>query len=221
MGAMFAGVIRAPITSVLIIFEMTAGYGLVLPLMIANTAAYVIARKLDSRTLYDSLLEQDGIHLSHGPEAASRLDGLSVEDAMTSNVHALRDDLTAAEAMVEIKRDGYGVYPVVDGQGRCVGVITRARIQRVTAEGQGDSRISDYVRLKEYVLPEDPMLRAVVRMHALGTRQLPVVSGEGMQLRGLIAMSDIFRAQAHAVDAEGAQPIPQADARPSSVPWQT
>jgi chloride channel protein, CIC family len=63
MGAMFAGVVRAPLTSVLIIFEMTGGYALVLPLMIANTMAYAIARRFEAQNLYDALLAQDGVHL--------------------------------------------------------------------------------------------------------------------------------------------------------------
>ncbi len=65
MGAVFAGVIRAPITSVLIIFEMTGGYGLVLPLMLANMTAYALARRWRATPIYEALLEQDGIHLPH------------------------------------------------------------------------------------------------------------------------------------------------------------
>jgi CIC family chloride channel protein len=66
MGAVFAGIVRAPMTSVLIIFEMTGGYGLVLPLMIANMTAFVLARHWRSVSVYDALLAQDGIHLNHG-----------------------------------------------------------------------------------------------------------------------------------------------------------
>lgn len=61
MGAVFAGVIRAPITSVLLVFEMTGNYGLVLPLMIANTTAFMLARKLSPVATYDALLAQDGL----------------------------------------------------------------------------------------------------------------------------------------------------------------
>lgn len=63
MGAVFAGVVRAPMTSVLIIFEMTGGYGLVLPLMIANMSAFALARHWRHTPVYDALLEQDGIQL--------------------------------------------------------------------------------------------------------------------------------------------------------------
>jgi CIC family chloride channel protein len=67
MGAVFAGIVRAPMTSVLIIFEMTGGYGLVLPLMIANMSAFALARHWRRVPVYDALLAQDGIYLQHGP----------------------------------------------------------------------------------------------------------------------------------------------------------
>jgi CIC family chloride channel protein len=67
MGAVFAGTVRAPMTSILIIFEMTGGYGLVLPLMIANMSAFALARYWRRTPVYEALLEQDGIFLSHKP----------------------------------------------------------------------------------------------------------------------------------------------------------
>lgn len=69
MGAVFAGVVRAPMTSVLIIFEMTSGYGLVLPLMIANMSAFALARHWRPTPIYEALLQQDGIflHPEQGP----------------------------------------------------------------------------------------------------------------------------------------------------------
>ena len=68
MGAVFAGIVRAPMTSILIIFEMTGGYGLVLPLMIANMSAFALARHWRKTPVYDALLEQDGIRLHEPPE---------------------------------------------------------------------------------------------------------------------------------------------------------
>jgi CIC family chloride channel protein len=66
MGAVFAGIVRAPMTSVLIVFEMTGGYGLVLPLMIANMSAFALARYWRHTPVYEALLAQDGIELPHG-----------------------------------------------------------------------------------------------------------------------------------------------------------
>ena len=86
MGAVFAGIVRAPMTSVLIIFEMTGGYGLVLPLMIANMSAFVLARHWRRTPVYEALLAQDDIHLPHGggpfdPHDNEYLPGMDVEAA--------------------------------------------------------------------------------------------------------------------------------------------
>lgn len=83
MGAVFAGIVRAPMTSVLIVFEMTGSYGLVLPLMIANMSAFVLARRWRPLQIYEALLEQDGIHLPHGnlPEPLPVIPGNPTEDA--------------------------------------------------------------------------------------------------------------------------------------------
>jgi CIC family chloride channel protein len=86
MGAVFAGIVRAPMTSVLIVFEMTGGYGLVLPLMIANMSAFVLARHWRPVSVYDALLAQDGIYLPHGnlpldpPAVSSRRTGLHQDE---------------------------------------------------------------------------------------------------------------------------------------------
>ena len=86
MGAVFAGIVRAPMTSILIIFEMTGGYGLVLPLMIANMSAFALARHWRRTPVYDALLSQDGIYLPHGggpydPHDNEYLPGIDVEAA--------------------------------------------------------------------------------------------------------------------------------------------
>jgi chloride channel protein, CIC family len=81
MGAVFAGIVRAPMTSVLIIFEMTGGYGLVLPLMIANMSAFALARHWRRVAVYDALLAQDGIHLQHGAGPAGPPDDDEMPEA--------------------------------------------------------------------------------------------------------------------------------------------
>jgi len=90
MGAVFAGIVRAPMTSVLIVFEMTGGYGLVLPLMIANMSAFALARHWRRVPVYEALLAQDGIYLPHGN---SPLD--PPEDAELPAPELIEDDATA------------------------------------------------------------------------------------------------------------------------------
>jgi CIC family chloride channel protein len=89
MGAVFAGIVRAPMTSVLIVFEMTGGYGLVLPLMIANMSAFALARHWRRTPVYEALLAQDGIELPHGTEP------LDPPAASLAAPELVRDDATA------------------------------------------------------------------------------------------------------------------------------
>jgi CIC family chloride channel protein len=92
MGAVFAGIVRAPMTSVLIVFEMTGGYGLVLPLMIANMTAFALARQWRKIPVYEALLAQDGIVLPHGvrpqPPGANPVVAPPVAGGMTEDATA-------------------------------------------------------------------------------------------------------------------------------------
>ena len=126
MGAVFAGIIRAPITSVLIIYEMTGNYRLILPLMMANMLAFAIARHVRPVPIYEALLAQDGIHLPHDEPIPHVLDLLTVGDAMsdppgtTDSVDrtlVLAPDQPLHEALVAMERAGRYEAVVVDGAG--------------------------------------------------------------------------------------------------------
>jgi chloride channel protein, CIC family len=92
MGAVFAGIVRAPMTSILIVFEMTGGYGLVLPLMIANMTAFALARYWRKVPVYEALLAQDGINLPHGTKP---LDPPGDSAVLTEDLGSTTEDATA------------------------------------------------------------------------------------------------------------------------------
>jgi CIC family chloride channel protein len=214
MGAVFAGVIRAPMTSVLIIFEMTGGYSLILPLMIANTTSYAIARRFRPLPIYDALLAQDGIRLPHGG-AASALAELTVRSAMTplEKLVLLEADLTVADALERVRTTDFSTYPVVEGTpARFVGLVNESRLRRSAAEGNALVAVRDVLSPRVGVTVDEPLVRAMVRMNQLGTRQLPVLDREEpTKLVGLITMSDVVLAQGRAAELSDA-------GRPSSVP---
>jgi CIC family chloride channel protein len=200
MGAVFAGSIRAPMTSVLIIFEMTGSYGLILPLMIANMTAYGLARRFRPTPIYEALLEQDGVHLPHPHGAVKHaLEVLRVSEAMTRGAVTLAQDVTVDEALKQIGSHGYSTYPVVADGGRYVGLVSEARLRRTLAEGGKGRAVRELAERDDHVFPDQPLVRAVVRMNHAGTRQLAVVSrGEERKLLGILTMSDVVRAQARA-----------------------
>jgi CIC family chloride channel protein len=203
MGAFFAAVIRAPITSVLIIFEMTRSYGLVLPLMIANATAYVLARRLQPLPIYEALLAQDGYHLPHAQRTGATLSSFRVGDAMTTELVQLRAEETIEGAARLVHQLAYSIYPVVDGERGLVGLVSEARIRRRLAEGEGDKHLRQLARAEETLASDLPLAEAVTRMTKLGVRQMAVVApDESHRLVGILAMSDIMRAYSRAAEGE-------------------
>jgi CIC family chloride channel protein len=203
MGAVFAGVVRAPMTSVLIVFEMTGNYDLVLPLMIANVTAYVIARHHRPTPIYEALLAQDNIQLPHGTTSRGPLSALDVGSAMTTALVTLPATTTMTNAAHLAREHGHATYPVVDADEHFVGLLSEARIQRTIAEGGADRLAGEVARRKDYAVPDESLLRAVARMQRLGVRQLPVIDRGAARLVGILAMSDVLRAQVRAADAQG------------------
>jgi CIC family chloride channel protein len=205
MGAVFAGSIRAPITSVLIIFEMTGSYGLILPLMIANMTAYVLAHHWRPTPIYEALLEQDGVHLPHRRGAVSHaLEQLRVSEAMTTKPVTLPADLTVGEALQRIANYNFSTYPVIEDGNRFKGMVTEARLRRRMAEGKSHYLIQQIADKGDYVFPDQPLVRAVIHMNQSKVRQLAVLErGGGKGLVGLLTMSDIVSAQARAALAVG------------------
>lgn len=201
MGAVFAGVIRAPITSVLIIFEMTGSYGLILPLMIANMISYVFARRVRHTPVYEALLEQDDIYLPHpGRKIAHALERITVADAMNRDVVTLSSDLTVAEASTRIQDLELTTFPIVNDSRRCVGVITEMRIRRNLAQGNAETPIARIADRSHSVYADQLLERALFRMNQGGVRQLSVVQrGDDHTFAGIITMTDIVRVQAEAM----------------------
>ncbi|MDQ2918735.1 MAG: chloride channel protein, partial [Verrucomicrobiota bacterium] len=201
MGAVFAGIIRAPITSVLIIFEMTGSYGLILPLMIANMTAYGLARQIRPVPIYEALLEQDDVHLPHRSKTmVHALEQIKVGETMTTDVITIRAGATVAEAVEQIENNDFTTFPVLDENSRCVGVITEMRLRRNLAENEATQFVGDIAAKCYTVNPEHLLSRAVVRMNQVKVRQLSVVErGKGRKFLGIVTMSDIVRAQAEEI----------------------
>jgi CIC family chloride channel protein len=178
MGAVFSGVIRAPITSVLIIVEMTQGYSLILPLMIANMTAYVLARHWRPRPIYEALLEQDGIHLS----APSGNDGLeSTRIEFVANLvgpfqHFAMAAGAPAVALAARASATQHVFPVLDAERRLLGIVTPEELRVLDSEPDllPIATASDLMRAPVSVKPDEDLRRALELMLENGIREIPV-----------------------------------------------
>lgn len=185
MGATFCGTIRAPMTSVLIIVELTSGYGLILPLMLANMSAYALARYLRPVPIYEALLEQDGIHLTSRPSAQAleqlKLNGLPVVGADRARV---RESGRAADLLRAALPAGQHVYPVVNAADRVVGLITSEDLAVLEADATLSLLVtaSDIMRPAASVGFDDTLLTALDLMRAERLPELPVLDATGRVL---------------------------------------
>ncbi|HXG67392.1 MAG TPA: chloride channel protein [Blastocatellia bacterium] len=196
MGAVFAAVIRVPITSILLIFEMTYNYEIILPVMIANALAYTVASRLTPLSIYEAFLFQDGIHLTPAPktDALARITAASV---MTRDVVTLPDDITVAEAIDLVGRLDFDGYPVLR-DGHMVGLITTGDLRRLEAEGRQQSLLADVMTMKVvHAHPDQTLDTVVLKLAQRELSQVPVVSrADDTKLLGIITLRDIARAQA-------------------------
>jgi CIC family chloride channel protein len=197
MGASFCATIRAPITSVLIIFEMTSNYSLILPLMIANAVAYIIASRLQPVPIYDALLQQDGINLMHTQPVAA-LHKVTTASVMTREVATMPLELSVREALDFAEESRHHGFPVVDDGQRMVGFVTTNDLKRCIADGKEDAPLVD-VAIKNIVHahPDHTLDRVMVKLGQEELSLLPVVSRvDTTRLLGIISMRDVLRAQA-------------------------
>lgn len=198
MGAMFSAVVRCPFTSLIIIFEMTGNYSLILPLMAGNMLAWSIAKRLSPVALYDALLLQDGVSLKKFSAYRGSQDyrNLPVSAIMSHEVLAMQSEVSVAENIKELGAKGmiFHAYPIVDTSGDLVGIVTRHELEEAAGEVLLSSLIFDQVLLA--IHPETSIRDAANRMIAKNFQQVPIVSvNNSRKLLGLLTLNDIARQQ--------------------------
>lgn len=198
MGAMFAAVVRCPFTSLIIIFEMTGNYSLILPLMAGNVLAWQIARHLQPVSIYSALLLQDGVTLRKLPAYRGAQDyrKLPVKSIMTHEVFLIGLSEKPSDALKRINNDNrkFHAYPVVDDAGLLAGVVT---LQEIMADSLSES-VEEIIGEQEILsVIEDTSIRdAANLMIVKDFQQVPVVSQTDQgKLLGWLTLNDIARQQ--------------------------
>lgn len=218
MGAFFCAVCRAPITAVVIVFEITTDFKLVLPLMIASVIAYLVAEKAEQVSLYDRLLQFNGIQLNKQKPTNDFLKTLRAADVMQSRVETLASKMSLDEVLQAFSRSHHRGFPVVDN-GKLVGIVTQTDLANATNNQlPGNTPLSEFMTPRPVtVSPEDTLSEVLYRLNRYNLSRLPVT--EGRKLVGIITRSDIIRAESDRLTGEKGQigPHPQ----PSYVVYQT
>ncbi|MFW6264404.1 MAG: chloride channel protein [Cyanobacteriota bacterium] len=209
MGAFFTAVVRVPVTAIVIVFELTTDFNVVLPLMIASVMSFIVAEKVSEGSLYEHLLAANGIKLQDTTPVNRLLEGLKAMDVMQPRVQTLSSQLTIDEARQAFSRSHYRGFPVVD-QGKLVGIVTQADLSKVLSRS-GESLLKEIMTpLPVTVKPESSLSDVLYLINQYQLSHLPVTE-QGI-LRGIITRTDIIRAEADRLSGkrpqQGAKPEP-------------
>jgi CIC family chloride channel protein len=192
MGAVFVGIVRAPMTSVLMIFEMTQDYAVIVPLMIANLVSLFISSRLHRQPIYEELAVQDGIHLP-GAEARQPPGRRQISGVMRTVTESLPAELTVREAWQQVQSSAFNSWIVVD-RGGVVEVINRVTLEREFAQDT-NRRLGTLMSGLEFphVHSDHSLHLALERMGAHQLDVLPVVSRANVnKLEGIVTLRDVL-----------------------------
>jgi CIC family chloride channel protein len=193
MGTAFAGIVRAPMTSVVMIFEITRDYAVIVPLMISNLVSFFIASRLQKQPIYEALARQDGLHL---PTAETRmLEGhRHVILAMRPAAEILLADMTVQEALEKIHSSESTAWPVTDERG-LIGVLSFGKLHQFATAGAESRRLKELIDEAEFphLHVDHSLSMALERMGASQINAIPVVSRADVhKLEGVVTLKDVL-----------------------------
>jgi CIC family chloride channel protein len=203
MGALFAGIVRAPMTSVLMIFEMTRDYAVIVPLMIANLASLFISTRFQKEPIYEALAQQDGIHLpSH--KTREELGRRTVKQIMRRAAEILPSQQSVQYATDRMRSSEFRSW-IVEDEGSVVGVLSRATLERAVADGKAEETLMSLFDSLDFphVHADHPLHLALERMSKSHVDILPVVNRADIhRLEGVVTLRDVL--DSYGVDSTGA-----------------
>ncbi len=179
MGAVFAGSARAPITAVIIMFELTGEYTIILPLMAAIVLATGISHALSPDTIYTLKLRRRGIDLSSPEQGTPRAEAIAVTAVMGPVPRAVLATNRLDVAARALADSPHGILPVMDAEGSYRGVVTTRSVAEALADGRHDDvEVSDLVELPRAVHSDESLWEGIEALDASGDAALPVLDRE-------------------------------------------
>jgi chloride channel protein, CIC family len=219
MAATFGAATRAPFASIVFLFELTRDYNAILPLMLTTVIAQLVAVTLMQDSIMTEKLTRRGLRVP-SDYYADIMGTTSVAAVMTSDVETVHISATVAEVAARFQTDAHGAYPVLDDDGRCVGIIARGDLLR---EGTwtddspvGEAAARDVVS----VASTDTVSDALGKLLEEQIEHLPVIDGQ--TLVGICTRTDILRARriqwSHEQSEPGWRAARRAERSPSDHP---
>jgi CIC family chloride channel protein len=191
MGAAFAGIVRTPLTSVIMIFEMTRDYSIIVPLMISNLISFFISQQLQHEPIYEALALQEGVYLPTG-ESREELEGVRVGEVMLADVDPLAANAEISDAKAQFAAQMCHAWPVGE-RSNLVGMISS---QQIESSSDSAKSILDLIGNSgdyPFIHADHPVSYALERMGSNGVDAIPVVSRANIhQMFGVVRLTDIL-----------------------------
>jgi CIC family chloride channel protein len=197
MAAFFGGAAHAPVTAILILFEMTGDYQIILPLMLTTVISTLIARLLSKDSIYTLKLSRRGVNLEQGQDI-DVMQGVKVSEIMTTDIDFVPPDLPISDLAEVFTETHHHGLPVCDDAGNLLGIVTIQDLEIALGEPSLEVRKVIDIASTEDVLvayPEESVWEALRRLSVRDVGRLPVLENRDSRiLIGLIRRSDIVRA---------------------------
>ena len=198
MGAVAAGAMHAPITSILIIFELTDDYRIILPLMIACIISVLIATRLKQDSIHTLKLSRRGLTLFQGQEV-NVLQSLTVSRVMNTNFEQIHPDTPFRKLMDLTVKSSHTNFFVVDRSNELLGVISIHDVRKTIYESEAlESLLIAHdlmAPIDHFYTPDDTLDIVMKAFGELGLDELPVVDGEGTKrLIGTVSKNEVIDA---------------------------
>jgi len=197
MSAMLAATIRAPLTAILIIFEITQSYTVILPLMLTAIVANIFAGYLEKESIFTWILTKQGVRIRKGAEE-SVLEKLTVGEVMLKEVTTFRVDTPFRNILESVRHARHTYFPVLGADGYLVGMLSLDNIREIIfEEGLEDIVVAGEICTRDniiYVRENDSLLTATERLGIKDLGALPVVDviDGKLLLKGLLRRGDII-----------------------------
>ncbi len=205
MGAILGGTMRAPFTAILFAFELTHDVNVLLPLLVAAMLAHATTVLLLKRSILTEKVARRGFHITR-EYATDPLEILFVREVMRTKVVAFPANATVEDLRHIVLREpvqrGQHLFPVVDGERRVSGVITRKHLRALTQSEAPQASLGNIVRDPVVAHPDEPLRVVVYRMAETGLTRMPVVDSESRKLVGMISLDDLLMARVRSLNEE-------------------
>ena len=206
MGAVVAGATHAPITSILILFEMTDDYRIILPVMMTCIISTLTASQLQGESIYTMKLVRRGIDVKAGKEV-SILKSLLVKDFMVRNLVSVSENLTLDGLLHLIKESTHTYFPVVNRKEELVGIISLQDIRPALLEDALMNLVVARDIMRENVvtlISDETLYEAMAKFGSRDIDQIPVVDrGNPRKVLGMLRKTDVINAYQNAVLKRG------------------